>query len=156
MHSSVSRMSSGSKRKSQSRLIVALRIAMGVKSKTSLLSRVHLALIFIREKLVRSTSCNSQSRLQCSLGIFSLKSAKVFNSCHIYGLFFYGSDPKCYVSGSVFWLLSQNTGTESEHSNQPEFRFVTEIPLSRSDLGMTSLLMCCSLINSYVQSVTSQ
>ena len=47
---------------------------------------------------------------------------------------------KYYVSGSFFWLLSRNTETESEHSNQPEFRLVTEIPLSRSDLGMTSLL----------------
>ena len=45
-----------------------------------------------------------------------------------------------YVSGSVFWLLSRNTGTELEHINQPEFQLVTEILLSRSDLGMTSLL----------------
>jgi hypothetical protein len=44
---------------------------------------------------------------------------------------------KYYVSG---WLPSRNTEIESEHSNQPEFRLVTEIPLSRSDRGMTSLL----------------
>ena len=27
-----------------------------------------------------------------------------------------------YVSGSVFWLLSRDTGSELEYSNQPEFR----------------------------------
>jgi hypothetical protein len=32
------------------------------------------------------------------------------------------SDSMIYVSGSVFWLLSWNTGTESEHRNQQEFR----------------------------------
>jgi hypothetical protein len=69
MLSSVLRMSNGSKRKSKPRLIVALRIVRGVKLKTSSLSRVHLALIFIREKLVRSISPNSQRRLQCPLGI---------------------------------------------------------------------------------------
>ena len=47
---------------------ISLR-ARGIKLKTLLLSWVHLALIFIREKLVRLISRNSQRRLQCPLGI---------------------------------------------------------------------------------------
>jgi hypothetical protein len=63
-HSPVTKMSSGSKRKSKPHLIVALRNARGVELKTSPLFRVYLALIFTCKKLVGSIYRNSL--IQCN------------------------------------------------------------------------------------------
>jgi hypothetical protein len=124
MLSSVLRMSNGSKRKSKPRLIVALRIVRGVKLKTSSLSRVHLALIFIREKLVRSISPNSQRRLQCPLGISRN------SQCMIENIF-----PRA-LSGvfSQAWNIKSSTKTW----NRPKF-----------STRVTSMVYCSMLITYY-------
>ncbi len=71
LHSRVTRMSSGSKRKSKPCLIVALRIARSGELKASSLFCMYLALIFTCEKLVGLISRNSPIQCKASFHVCS-------------------------------------------------------------------------------------